>query len=102
MRKTICHCALLFLIPFSTSSLFAQGKIHQFQTVQLDTGFYAEGASAADLDRDGYVDAIAGPFWWRGPGFVKRELLYPARSYDPAGYSEAFFSFPYDMDGDGW
>ncbi len=68
----------------------------------LSTDFLCEGASFADLDRDGHADVIAGPYWYRGPDFATKHEIYAPQAFDPAGYSDNFFAFPRDFDGDGW
>ena len=73
-----------------------------FERLELGHDFLCEGASYADLDRDGHADVIAGPYWYRGPDFAQRSELYPPKTFDPAGYSDNFFAFPHDLDGDGW
>jgi len=74
----------------------------RFERLTLSTDFLCEGASFADLDRDGHADVIAGPYWYRGPDFAARREIYPPQAFDPAGYSDNFFAFPRDFDGDGW
>ncbi len=63
-----------------------------------------EGANFADLDKDGNNDIVAGPYWWAGPRFDKQHEFYEpkVKAFDPAHYSDAFFVWPYDVDGDGW
>ena len=69
---------------------------------ELSSEFFSEGASAGDFNRDGVVDIIAGPYWFAGPKFDERHEIYPAKPFSIEGYSENFFAFPYDVDGDGW
>jgi putative membrane-bound dehydrogenase-like protein len=73
-----------------------------FERLTLATEFSCEGASFADLDRDGSSDVIAGPWWYRGPDFGTRFELAPPAAPDPSEYSEHFFAWPGDFDGDGW
>jgi len=77
--------------------------LHTFTRQTLDTAFRAEGASFADLDRDGHNDLIAGSFWYRGPDFANRVSYYEGRTFDGAtSYSNDFFIFTDDLDADGW
>ena len=67
----------------------------------LLTDFVSEGASVADFDGDGNVDLASGPYWWRGPEFEERFEYREVKPFDPRGYSDHFFSFTTDVDGDG-
>lgn len=73
-----------------------------FTKIQLTEKFHAEGAGIGDIDRDGHVDAIYGPFWYAGPDFKTRHEIYPSQDFDPNGYSNNFITFVADIDGDGW
>jgi putative membrane-bound dehydrogenase-like protein len=84
------------------ASAAAQGSPSPFTRLELADEFTSEGASFADLDRDGHNDVVAGPWWYRGPEFATRHEIYPPQAFDPAGYSDNFFAFPRDFDGDGW
>jgi hypothetical protein len=44
---------------------------------QLTDNFWGEGATAADMNKDGKMDVIYGPYWFEGPDFKKRHLIYP-------------------------
>jgi len=72
-----------------------------FQKITLSTDFFCEGATFADLDHDGQVDAIAGPYWYAGPDFKVRHEIYPALTFDPLKYSDNFITFVYDFNHDG-
>ena len=73
-----------------------------FTKIQLTENFHAEGAGIGDIDHDGHVDAIYGPFWYAGPDFKTRHEIYPAEDFDPNKYSNNFITFVADIDGDGW
>jgi len=70
--------------------------------------FYSEGVAAADLNRDGHEEVIAGPFYYVGPEFrIAREIfppttVNPAGSYEEGNYSNTFLVHTYDFDGEGW
>ena len=74
----------------------------RFERRQLSTDFLCEGATFADLDRDGKNDVIAGPWWYAGPDFKTKHAIYEPKPFDPHGYSDNFFVWPRDLDGDGW
>ena len=73
----------------------------RWTTRQLDPDFYGEGASAGDIDGDGHVDIVSGPYWYAGPDFETRYPIYPPKPFDPHGYSDHFFSFVADINGNG-
>ena len=39
--------------------------------------FWAEGATSLDVNKDGSLDVIYGPYWFAGPDYTKRTLIYP-------------------------
>lgn len=106
------------------SLVTAAESLHEFEKIHLDRFYWSEGANFGDLNRDGAVDAISGPYWWEGPTFQKRHYLYPANTtfvlkksdgteeslpgFEGAlgrknAYSgDNFFSFIYDFNSDGW
>ncbi len=73
----------------------------RWTTQQLDATFFAEGATAGDIDGDGHVDVVSGPYWYAGPDFEQRYPIYPAKPFDPHGYSDNFFAYVDDLNGNG-
>jgi putative membrane-bound dehydrogenase-like protein len=73
-----------------------------FEKLRLTADFHAEGASFADVDRDGHGDATSGPWWYAGPDFRRRFAFTEVKTFDPLAYSDSFFSFAHDLDDDGW
>src|SRR5690606_21394077 len=79
-----------------------------FQRIELTREFLAEGANGGDFDRDGVMDVVAGPYLYRGPDFKSRHVVYLPQSesepvpFDVENYSDHFFSFVDDFNGDGW
>src|SRR5687767_9102563 len=103
--------------------LSAPPAAHVFKKTQLENHFWSEGATFGDFNRDGKMDVVAGPYWWEGPALKKRHEYYPAtktftvtrpdgKQETIAGfegglgvknaYSDNFFAFPHDFNGDGW
>ncbi len=93
-------CCLLCGLAFSASA--AQPVLHTFDRVMLTDTYYSEGVNAADIDNDGHMDAIYGPFWFAGPDFKTKHLIYQTFPQPREAYANHFFAWPYDFDGDGW
>ncbi|MBL9151964.1 MAG: VCBS repeat-containing protein [Verrucomicrobiales bacterium] len=74
-----------------------------WQTIRLDGTFYAEGAGYGDLDGDGAVDLVSGPWIYYGPDFSpeRRSAFYEPKPYNIVGYSDNFFAYTRDFDADG-
>jgi hypothetical protein len=93
----------LFLLCAACASVQQEGNtVHSFRKVVLSETFYAEGATYGDLNRDGVMDVVAGPFWYEGPHFRTAHEYYPPEAFDPEAYSDNFFAHVYDFDDDGW
>lgn len=81
--------------------------------LKLDETFRSEGVAAADVNRDGRVDVIAGDVWYEapaddpyaagaGPRWKMREIRPPGKYVPEKGYSRSFCNFAWDINGDGW
>ena len=120
MLRFFCAFSLALLIPALAG---AKERLHTFVKVRLTDQFWAEGASYADINRDGKVDVVSGPFWYEGPDFQTRHEIWPATQsfkrtmadgseetvpgFEGAlgennAYSECFLTFTYDFNHDGW
>lgn len=72
-----------------------------FTTRVLAMDHVAEGADAGDIDGDGVVDLVAGPRWYKGPGFeLGGTLLASPPTFTRDQYSTFFLTFVDDVDGD--
>src|SRR5262245_30360533 len=76
--------------------------IHSFQRQQLTDVYYSEGIAAGDLNRDGHVDIVYGPYWFAGPAFREKHEIYVAKPQPRERYADHFFAWIYDFNGDGW
>jgi hypothetical protein len=69
------------------------------QTLSMD--HTAEGADVADIDRDGALDLVAGPTWYKGPSFaLGGTVLETVPTFTRDQYSTFFLTFAADLDGD--
>ena len=89
----------LFAAVITTQA--AEFPLHSFERIQLTDRYYSEGINAADINGDGHMDAIHGPFWFAGPEFQTKKLIYQAAPQNREGYANNFFSWPYDFNKDG-
>jgi len=76
-------------------------EVH-WKRVKLDERFRSEGAAAADVNRDGKMDVIAGDLWYEAPNWTIHEIRKPGKFVAGKGYSNSFANFAYDVNGDGW
>ena len=72
-----------------------------FETIQLDDKFHSERAAFGDFNQDGQNDIAYGPYWFEGPSFQKRHLVYKPLPFAIRKYSENFFTYADDIDADG-
>ncbi len=79
-----------------------------FRRVQLTDRFYSEGISAGDINRDGAMDALSGPYAYLGPDFKRTVEIYRPQMYawtNPSmsgQYTDNFLNYVHDFTGDGW
>ncbi len=76
--------------------------LHPFKRQKLTDEYYSEGANVGDLNRDGHVDVIYGPYWFEGPDFKVKHEIYAPKPQPREGYADNFFNWVYDFNGDGW
>ncbi len=104
MKIRPLHCLIALLAPSALAALAfaAESTVASYRKVALEGKFFSEGATFGDLNNDGKLDVISGPYWWAGPDFTVRHDLYPAVPWDPLRYSDNFFAFVHDFNADGW
>lgn len=99
LRPLCCFGCMLAGLVVSTAGAAAPIG---FQKLQLSDVFYSEGAAFGDLNRDGILDVVSGPYWYEGPTFKQRHEYSAVGAFDPNHYSDNFFAFVHDFNGDGW
>ena len=83
-----------------TTAAAGERELHPFDRVQLTDIYYSEGVNAADIDNDGNIDAIYGPFWFAGPHFKTKRLIYKTFPQPREAYANHFFAWTYDFNGE--
>ena len=104
------HSCLVVVMLMCSSSVFPASDIQaneptsnrSFRKITLSREFYSEGAHFGDINHDGQMDVVAGPFWYAGSDFTDRHEFMPAQAQDPKGYSANFVAFTHDLNSDGW
>lgn len=77
--------------------------LHEFERQELSNVYYSEGANAGDINMDGQMDVVYGPYWFEGPDFNKKHEIYKPVPQNMNAYSNNnFFNWVYDFNGDGW
>jgi hypothetical protein len=93
------------LILISTSVMAEGQTTLGWKKTQLDKAFLSEGATAADVDKDGKLDILNGEVWYQAPDW-KRHRIRPGKDDYAEGdknvYSRSFCCWPEDLNGDGW
>ena len=90
------------------------GQEIKFKKQVIDSTYVSAGVCAADIDRDGLEDIIAGDVWYQAPSWTRHEIR-PLGAYygtlvdstKPIGsgaryYARSIGNYTMDIDGDGW
>jgi hypothetical protein len=74
-----------------------------FRLQRLNDFYYAWSATAADVNRDGILDVVAGPHYFLGPDYRVSREIYVSRIYNPgAEYAAPAMNIAHDYTGDGF
>ena len=80
----------------------SKNKGAQFTKHVITSDFIAEGATVADVNKDGRLDILAGAYWFEAPSWKRHEIATPIAFSAKDGYSNSFLDFASDVNHDGW
>ncbi|MFP6897402.1 MAG: VCBS repeat-containing protein [Roseibacillus sp.] len=95
-------CSVVLILAAKTRGPKSGHILHSYERVMLTDTYFSEGINAGDIDNDGAIDIVHGPFWFSGPDFRKKHPIYKAAPQNRDRYANNFFSWTYDFDDDGW
>ncbi|MEQ9379296.1 MAG: VCBS repeat-containing protein, partial [Pirellulales bacterium] len=93
---------LLTLGTFAPLLSADEPTLHTFERQSLSDVYFSEGANAGDVNGDGVVDVVYGPYWFAGPDYETKHEIYQPKPQDRNRYADNFFSWVYDFNDDGW
>ena len=75
----------------------------RFTMQRVSSLYYGWGATTADINHDGTLDIVSGPFYYLGPGFTERKIYREGRVYNPSTeFAPDMVNLASDFTGDGW
>ena len=75
----------------------------RFRVQRISDFYYSWGTDAADFNKDGNIDIVAGPYIYFGPDFTSFKEIYPAIAKGPSlEFTSINHEFAYDVNQDGW
>lgn len=75
----------------------------RFRMQRINDFYYGWSATAADINHDGVLDIVSGPFYYLGPDYrVSREIYFSKTTDVSSQLTSAMVNFAYDYTGDGW
>jgi hypothetical protein len=75
----------------------------RFTIRRLNTGYYGWGAATSDVNHDGTLDVISGPFYYLGPNFTEQRRYREGPLFNPeSSFAPDMVNLSADFTGDGW
>lgn len=100
MKSITLLMSLLLLVACGRSE--KQSKQISYKKNILYDQFVTEGIATGDVNHDGLLDIMSGPFWFEAPDW-KRHEIRPVKTFDiTKGWSDSFLNFSLDVNKDGW
>ena len=93
--KNFAPFAVILLAGFVASAIAADdatSKTLRFSKRQMFVSPY-ESCAVGDVNRDGKMDIVYGPYWFEGPEFKIKHEIYPARPQPKDKYADHYFEY---------
>ncbi|MFN8340986.1 MAG: VCBS repeat-containing protein [Cyclobacteriaceae bacterium] len=96
------HSIVVYLTLLASLAACSSPPRASFEKITLTKDFLSEGVAAADVNKDGKPDVLAGTVWFEAPDW-KQHAIDTIKVYNPATeYSHSFINAASDVNGDGW
>ncbi|MGA0556447.1 FG-GAP repeat domain-containing protein [Larkinella sp. VNQ87] len=102
VRTVLFGCLTMGVLVGNAQNTAKKGNDIPFKKSVLTREFIAEGATVADVNKDGKKDVVSGAYWFEAPNWTRHELDKPQKFTYNTGYSNSFLNFTLDVNKDGW
>src|SRR5438128_8907700 len=69
------------LLILLRAAVLVTAPLPSFQKQVLTDKYFCDGITAGDLNRDGKMDIVAGPYWYEGPDLSRSMNSTPPKSF---------------------